>query len=285
MITLWNYCNNRCTFCYNNNHYDFPLDIQTHLDNCIDLLKSDIINQFSCIRLVGGELFYGIINKLGIRNKFNEIINLILDLLNTDKIKEVNVVTNLLYLDLTDLCDVLNLFKDKNISLTTSYDWIGRFIPETEIIWWNNLDFLKNNYPKVNLDISINITEPLITEISKTWLDNFKNRVGNYSINFNELFTGIDKQSKQECEFKELFPKRKDFLVFVNNLIKWGYINTINDNKETELIHFIFDGNTGNIEYRDTNQIALTSEHNEDGYIDSNVSMQDDIKRIINANR
>ena len=283
MLTLWNYCNNRCTFCYNNNHYEFPLDIQAHLIDCLNLLKSDKINQFTCIRLVGGELFYGIIDKLNIQKQFVDILNQLYYLLENNKISEINFVTNLMYTNRKDLCMTLELFKNKNISLTTSYDWIGRFSSKTEKLWWDNLMFLKNNYPELIVDISINITQPLITEISKQWLDNFKEKIGSYTINFNELFTGIDKLSKRESSFSELFPKRKDFLVFIRNLIDWGYINTIKDNKETELIHYIFDGNTGKIEYRNTNKVALTEKHNEDGYIDSDASMQEDIKRIINA--
>ena len=56
MITLWNYCNSRCDFCYNGGYYHYPINIKDHLNNCLTLLKSDIINDYVCIRLVGGEL-------------------------------------------------------------------------------------------------------------------------------------------------------------------------------------------------------------------------------------
>ena len=173
MITLWNRCNNKCTFCYNQGFYHFPIDINKHLDNCIALLKSDKIKEFNCIRLIGGELFDNAIDSLNVRKQFNKILDTLQGLLETKQIQTVNIVTNLLYTDRKDLCYVLDFFKD-NITLSTSYDLVGRFKSKTEEEkWWNNIRFLQKEYPSLLVDVGINITQPLITQINKEWLDNF----------------------------------------------------------------------------------------------------------------
>lgn len=277
MITLWNHCNNRCFFCYNCGYYHFPLDLKTHLKNCLELLKSESIKEYNCIRLVGGELFDGFIDKYEIRKEFEDILQQLEYLISANIIKNVNIVTNLIYLDKNDLCFVLNKFKDK-ITLSTSYDDFGRFTEESKELWWNNIEFLQKMYPDLQVDIGINITQPFIVSVKKEWLDEFKERIGKYTINFNELFTGIDNKSKQDCQFRDYFPKRKDFIRFVQNLKKWGYLNSIIGTKDIKLIHYVFD-DKGIAILKDTDNIE------NQGYIDSNALIKDDIKKVINANQ
>lgn len=280
MITLWNRCNNRCTFCYNQGFYDLPTDLKLHLVKCNNLLKSKKIREYSCIRLVGGEIFDGAIDQLNVRQYIDVIENSLLLLLTKNYINSVNVVTNLLYDDKTDLINFINKFKDK-LTLSTSYDVFGRFSSYTEKLWWNNLRYLKENYPDLKIDIGINITQPLIENISKEWLDNFIQQT-KCDINFNELFSGISKINKQDCKFKELFPKRRDFLQFLKNLKNWGYLNCITETKNTKLIHYIFNSRTGEAELKDTDKISDKG-HSFDGYIDSNAVIVDDIRRFVNA--
>ncbi len=282
MITLWNHCNNRCTFCYNQGFYNLPINLKQHLVKCNNLLKSNRIKDYTCVRLVGGELFDGAIDQLNVRHHFTVIENSLLLLLNKNIIKNVNVVTNLLYEDVTDLIDFIDKFEYK-MTLSTSYDYIGRFSSHTETIWWNNLKQLKKTYPNLKIDIGINITQPLIENISKVWLDNFKENT-DCDINFNELFSGIDQIDKQDCNFSELFPKRKDFLQFLKNLRDWGYLNCITETKDIKLMHYVFDGKTGKAIIKDTSKIS-DEKHRQDGYIDSDVAMCDDIRRFRNANR
>lgn len=277
MITLWNYCNNRCVFCYNRGYYHFPINVKDHLDKCLELLKSDDIKEYTCIRLVGGELFDGFIDECGIEKEFLEILQQLEYLVDNNIIQKINVVTNLIYLDERMLCYVLDKFKDK-ITLSTSYDKFGRFISScTETFWWRNIELLQHGYPQLEVDVGINITQPFIEKVTKEWLDAFQKRLGKYTINFNELFTGIDGVTKESCAFKDYFPKRKDFIHFLQKLKQWNYLNTIVGTKDTKLIHYVFD-ETGIAKLKDTDNLQ------NQGYIDSDVSMRDDIKRIVNGN-
>lgn len=276
MITLWNHCNNRCFFCYNRGYYHFPIDLKKHLNDCLNLLKSDVIKEYTNIRLVGGELFDGFIDKCDIKNEFEEILCELETLIIKNTIEKINIVTNLMYTDRKTLCDVLNRF-DSKITLSTSYDMFGRFNDDLiENVWWQNIEYLQKNYPDLKVDIGINITEPFIQNVNKEWLDSFKQRLIKYSINFNELFTGIDNESKENCSFKEYFPKRKDFILFLQKLKEWNYFNYIIGTKDIKLMHYVFD-KTGIAIIKDTSSIS------NQGYIDSNACMQEDIKRIANA--
>lgn len=273
MITLWNHCNNRCSFCYNIGYYHFPINLKTHLSNCLMLLKSDSIKDYNYIRLIGGELFDGAIDNLNIRKEFEEILQQLEYLIDNNIIQKINIVTNLMYIDRKDLCQVLDRFKHK-ITLSTSYDEIGRFANETKKeMWWDNIKFLQYNYPKLEVDIGINITQPFIEKVNKKWIDEFQKKIGTYTINFNELFAGIDDKNKESCIFKNYFPKRKDFIKFLQNLKQWGYSNTISKTKNIKLIHYVFD-NTGVAKLKDTNNLS------NQGYIDSNILMQNDINKV-----
>lgn len=278
MITLWNHCYHRCFFCYNRGYYDFPLDLKKHIKNCLNLLKSENIKEYGCIRLVGGELFDGFIDDFDIKKEFLEILDQLEYLINNSTIKKVNVVTNLMYSDKSILCYVLNRFKGK-ITLSTSYDEFGRFNSTSDkLTWWKNIRFLQSNYPDLEIDVGINTTQPFIETIDKKWLDEFQEKLGKYTINFNELFAGIDNKSKKTCEYKDYFPKRRDFIQFLQKLKQWNYLNTIVGTKDTKLIHYVFD-ETGIAKLKDTECLQ------NQGYIDSEAKMRDDIKRIIDADR
>lgn len=279
MITLWNGCYNRCFFCYNRGYYHFPIDLKAHLKYCLELLKSDTIKEYNCIRLIGGELFDGFIHENKIENEFIEILQQVKYLIDNNIIEKVNVVTNLIYFDERDLDYVLNLFGNK-ITLSTSYDMFGRFLNiSNEIMWWNNIKHLQQDYPNLQVDVGINVTQPFIEKVNKKWLDTFQKKLDKYSIEFNELFTGIDNKNKEDCIFKEYFPKRKDFIRFLQNLKQWNYLNTIIRKDDIQLIHLIFD-EKGNIEFKDTSKIPVTNQ----SYIDSDKSMLEDIERIVDGN-
>ena len=117
LIYLWNRCNNRCTFCYNQTLYHLPLNIKEHLQICNDMLNSTFMENFNYLRLLGGELFDGSIDQLGIRDEFFKILETCIKLIKEGKLDKLNFLTNLIYADNKDLRDTLNeLVAFSNIS-------------------------------------------------------------------------------------------------------------------------------------------------------------------------
>lgn len=292
LIGLWNQCNNRCKFCYNQTLLHLPLNLDAHLNMCNDLLHSNFIENFDYLRFLGGELFDGSMEKLGVTNKYFEIIESSLELLKSNKIEKINFLTNLIYANRSPLEKTLKIFENAGlidkIEISTSYDIVGRFAGMSESWWWDNINWINTTYPNMKIDIGIIMTQPFITNVTKEWLDWFCNRIKNEYIYFIELDTAILKCDKEHSPFKDLFPKRNDFLIFLKNLKSWGYYDLLikSDGSDPwsnvdsiQLVHLeefpfpIFKNQHFLLEQRKA--------FREDGYIDSDVPLFDDVKKMI----
>ena len=292
LIGLWNRCNNRCKFCYNQNFYHLPINLKEHLRICKDMLTSNFLEGFDYLRFLGGELFDGSIDALGVRDDFMEIINISIELLKTNKIEKINFLTNLIYKNNNDLKQTLKLFEDNNlidkIELSTSYDVVGRFTEESEQWWWDNINWINNTYPNTKIDIGIIMTQPFITTVTKEWLDNFTNKIKNGYPYFIELDTAILKCTKQTSPYKELFPQRNDFLKFLKKLKDWNYFDFIMKSDGTDPWSNVYCVQFIHVEEFPfpifKNQCFLLDERRtflEDGYIDSDVPLFNDVKKVL----
>lgn len=293
LIGLWNQCNNRCRFCYNQTLLHLPLDLNAHLKMCNDLLHSNFIENFDYLRFLGGELFDGSMDKLGVTNEYLKIIQSSLELLKTGKIEKINFLTNLIYENRDELKQTLEMFEREGlidkIELSTSYDIVGRFnYPNSEKWWWDNIKWINTNYPKMKIDIGIIMTQPFITMVTKDWLDWFCDRIKNRYIYLIELDTAILRCDKEHSPFKDLFPKRSDFLIFLKNLKQWNYYDLLikpdgsdpwSNVDSIQLVHLeefpfpVFKNQHFLLEQRET--------FKEDGYIDSDVPLFDDVKKML----
>lgn len=294
LVFLWNHCNNRCIFCYNQTLYHLPLDIKTHLKTCNDMLNSNFMEEFNYLRLLGGELFDGAIDQLNIRDEFYNILESCLKLIKEGKIDKLNFLTNLIYKDNKDLRDTLKFFSDNgvidHIDMSSSYDIAGRFTEESEQWWWDNIKWLNKTYPILKVDVGIIMTQPFITTVTKEWIDNFYKR-SNYSCNIklNELDTALINVTKQESPFSHLFPKRADFLKFLTNLKSWGYYDLVGVEpggispwNRTLSIQYIQSGDLSFPVFKNLSYLlAERAEYKQDGYIDSNIPLFSDIKKVM----
>ncbi|MBR2247621.1 MAG: hypothetical protein IJ880_11495 [Bacilli bacterium] len=293
LIGLWNHCNNRCAFCYNQTLFDLPKNLQQHLDMCKDMLKSNFMNDFDYLRFLGGELFDGSMEKLNVKKDFFELMDLTINLLKENKLEKVNFLTNLIYDDNTLFKETLSLFAKNNlinkVELSTSYDVFGRFHRlNSEDWWWNNIKWINDTYPDMPIYIGIIMTQPFITTVTKDWLDDFCSSIKNQHIYFIELDTAILKRDKEHSPFKNLFPKRVDFLKFLNNLKDWGYYDALmkadgSDPWSTvdsiQLVHL--DEFSFPIFKNQHFLLAQRKAFREDGYIDSDVPLFDDVRKIL----
>lgn len=294
LLFLWNHCNNRCSFCYNQTYYHLPLNVKEHLSICNDILNSNFIENFNYLRFLGGELFDGGIHKLNVEFEFQKILDSTLNLLKNDKIERLNLLTNLIYNNIEDLQHTIDFF-DQNgmlnrLDLSTSYDWVGRFTKETEKWWWNNINWILNTYKNVKIDIGVIMTQPLITNITKEWLDGFFIKTQHRcNIRFNELDTAIIKNTKENSPFKMLFPKRLDFIKFLKNLKDWNYYDLlgvepggINPWNRTLSMQYV---RVGEFDFPIFKNLSYLLDEREDfrqdGYIDSDIPLFTDIKKIM----
>lgn len=294
LIFLWNHCNNRCRFCYNQTLYHLPLDIKKHLKTCNDILNSNFMDNFNYLRLLGGELFDGAINQLNIRDEFFTILETCLRLIKEGKIDKLNFLTNLIYEDNKDLRDTLDFFAANgaidHIDMSSSYDIEGRFSEVSEKWWWNNIEWLGKAYPQLRIDVGIIMTQPFITGVTKEWIDNFYKR-SDYrcEIKLNELDTALIKNTKEDSPFSDLFPKRHDFLKFLHNLKDWNYYNLVGVEpggispwNRTLSIQYIQSGDLSFPVFKNLSYLlSERAEYKQDGYIDSNVPLFEDIKKIM----
>ena len=294
LIYLWNHCNNRCTFCYNQTLYHLPLNIKEHLQICNDMLNSNFMENFNYLRLLGGELFDGSIDQLGIRNEFFKILETCIKLIKEGKLDKLNFLTNLIYADNKDLRDTLKLFDDNglidHIDMSSSYDIVGRFSEVSEKWWWNNIKWLGEVYPQLHVDVGIIMTQPFITTVTKEWIDEFyKKSEYRCEIKLNELDTALIKNSKIDSPFSNLFPKRHDFLKFLYNLKAWNYYKLVGVEpggispwNRTFSIQYIQSGDLSFPIFKNPSYLlAERAEYKQDGYIDSDVPLFDDIKKVL----
>lgn len=292
ILDLWNSCNNRCAFCYNQTLLHLPRDIKSHLSTCNDILNSVFIENFNLLRFLGGELFDGAIDKLDVRNEFNTLLESALSLIKNGQIKKLNLLTNLIYESRKDLEYTLQYFEKNgvidHIDISSSYDVAGRFTEESEKYWWDNLLWIENNYPEMRIDVGMIITEPFIKQVTKEWLDDFFERGnGKINLNFNELDTALIKNTKFNSPYKHLFPKREDFIKFLKNLKSWGYLYILKEDpwNTVKSMQFVHVNEFSFPIYKNLSYLLVERKDSlQDGYIDSDIPLWDDIKKFVKLN-
>lgn len=273
-----------------------PVDIKKHMQLCKDILHSNLMDEFNRIRFMGGEIFDKSMDILNAEDDFFELVNICIDYLKSGKLTKVSFLTNLIYSDRKHLEKTIHLFEKEGLldklSIDTSYDYAGRFTPEKEKVWWDNMIWLNTNYPMLKVHIGMIMTQALITGATKEWLDNFSKRLCNFQITFNELDTGAEMEfNKDDRSYHNLFPCRSDFLKFLKNLKDWGYFNLIgfveasdsNLFEDMPAVEILFTQRPGLYVLKDLSCLLTSRERTrEDGYVDSSVPLYSDVKKYTN---
>lgn len=250
---LWQDCDNCCEWCYLKDHRILTNDEQKYnnIVKVIEDINSSSLNDFNAIGLIGGEFFQGQLNNSKVKEKFLDLIKLINEKFQLNKIKEFWLTASLIKSNQTDLLDVLKTVEfneNQRVILCTSFDTMGRFHSiEDEQNWFNNLHQIAQNFPKITIHTQAILTQDLIEktitnpsmfdEILKYSMLDFK--IPNYFRDKDLAINGIKDYPSLIRNNLHKFPKkffiedRKVFLQFLPI-----YVKIFGKDKLTNLINY-----------------------------------------------
>lgn len=183
---MWGNCTNKCDFCWQCKKNDESIFLnKNEMIECINetMKKLDEINHGDDVLLVGGEILASYFTEV---DKYLHIlIDKCVDMISKGSIRFLYINTNLIYKDRVNLEYLFNAIKgyEDRLKFTSSYDIYGRFKnPESENIFLENLMFIKNTYPKINIVVNSIITKQLVE--SNFDEEYFKEKYGIKYVNF-----------------------------------------------------------------------------------------------------
>lgn len=173
---LWHNCSNACSFCYLNTNRVIYTEKQKQeaCNFAINDIKTRLTSDYTAVGFIGGELFGDQQMDIETHESFMSLIKSVKDLMDTDKIKEVWLTSNLITDYLFPLINTLKvLVKNKpryqRILICTSYDTKGRFHSQEDYhLWLKNINKIHELYPEVIMHIECITTQSFIDE----WLNN-----------------------------------------------------------------------------------------------------------------
>lgn len=215
---LWSNCTNRCDFCWQCKMHDISTILTTEemvasIFQVYHKIKYKI-NDGDDVLLVGGE----ILNSYS--QATDEAIKMLIDtcvsLVKQNKIRYLYINTNLIYENRTNLDYLLKSFNgiEDRLKFTTSYDVYGRFnhsLDKEESpalkIWFNNILYIKNNYPKTNIVVNVIITKQLVEKAKvDDWVTDwnmFQTNLGIKYINFIP-YIPVEDDHSMDVTFKDI---------------------------------------------------------------------------------
>lgn len=163
---LWDNCNNHCKFCFQRDNPRLFNQNQRKkiLNDTISFIRSDRFEKGSHVLICGGEIFDKPSDFLDLNVFFAQIDGLMAD----GTIDLLYLNTNLIYEDVSGLCFVLDMMKDKfdRLKFTTSYDLYGRFNKKfDETLFFTNLKWLKEHFPNCNVVVNTILTKQTCEKI------------------------------------------------------------------------------------------------------------------------
>ena len=221
---LWEECNSKCKFCYlGHNNCETPVERKIcGIQNAIDVITNLDSNEYDTVSLMGGELFQGQMSNDLVKEKYIELIHLIHELSRKGMLKHVWIYATLTIGDQKDLYDTLDILKDDNVWVLTSYDTLGRF--HTNKMFENWEYHVKNIKTSYNVDL--NITSIITGDLIEKYLAgefSFKHIIEKYGCSVFPKLCSLPYNlysSKKEMNEKigNFFPTRDNFMKFMTNL-------------------------------------------------------------------
>ena len=202
---LWSNCTNYCEFCWQQKKKDLTTFLnEKEMLLCINETNKmrDTINDGDDVLLVGGEIlapYFSSVNS-ALQNLIDKCVGLVI----SDEIRYLYINTNLIYLDKINLTYLLDSFlgiEDK-LKFTTSFDVYGRFHSSIEKgIFLDNLAYIRDNYPKINIVVNSIITKQLATSSFDFYA--FKEEYKLRHINFIP-YIPVEDDRIMDVEFKDI---------------------------------------------------------------------------------
>lgn len=295
---LWKDCNNGCQYCFNQ-YVPKRRDKLAALTYAINSLKSRIVEPGSTIGLMGGEFFGGQLSDKRVKDKFYELVEIILEKLNTNPIGRFCIMSALMADDKSDwleFCDFIHARNmDKSILVCTSWDRLHRFTSRTLKNWEETMQITQEKYPDMKIHVEMILTEYLIQDImdNPMYLKDFEKKWNcrtDFNIPYLPLFCELHNEGKEEFNKRlpNFLPNRKSFLNLLYSRPNSFDLRGISDHRfhSSELHYTLNDKDWIILPERDkmeTTCINQKSCNNCCGYADSDVKIQDDIKMFLKS--
>lgn len=301
---LWHDCPNNCAFCHNKGSDD--IDKINSMNFVFEKLNDkSLFLDFDELGFIGGEFFDISILNDRVITKFYDLMDIVVNLIQTDVIHKFYITSGLMFSDKQELTRFCNYVTDNdivdNVLICTSYDTIGRFIGgNSELNWHNNMLYLKNNFPDIKRHIEIILTGDFIQRCNDKRFNiiDFSNQyaatIDYISPHIIDRNTFLDKTKNSKTDYNKFipnfFPKRNDFI----NFVKYECIETksipiykfLSNDIRADRVYMIYDGKHVVIDNRrETDGIFAGMDKvlgitYIDGYIDSDVRMESDIENL-----
>lgn len=176
---LWNYCHQRCLYCYLG-----ALNLDTleerQLTSLSDFNKTvDELNfkEYNNVSLIGGEFFQGECHTKKVEEELFKTLKRLAGLYNDKKVGSVWVTCtftrekqNILF-EWLDYCKENNMFEPNSkygssgLWLCTSWDTKGRFHTKEQLDNWSkNMKYIQKNYPFVKFNTTMILMEPFLID-------------------------------------------------------------------------------------------------------------------------
>ena len=175
---LWDNCNNNCKFCFQRKKPRLLQKQQQQevLLKILQFLDSEKYQRGSHVLVVGGEIFDDVSRRLMLVHFFKGLAKKMQDkaidllYLNTNLLYSASCVEMLCQcLSEIDIVDIL-----QRVKFTTSYDLDGRFkTKEHEKLFLENIKFLKQVMPQLNIVVNMILTKRLCQSINQKHFNAF----------------------------------------------------------------------------------------------------------------
>jgi len=224
---LWSECDVGCDFCFLGPSQKTPVNKKIELlDSVFNLIQdNNLIKDYDTVGFIGGEFWQGQLNTPEIKKKFYLILSILSQKLISKELDSIWLSASLIRAK-QDLWEVLDNYFKTIIPITstgglwiaTSYDFVGRFHKKIYLDnWKNNIFKLHNEYSNIRLNTTMVLTQHLIDYYLNNKFSFFE-----FSKNYNtEIFCKPPVPSRfRESPLLNFFPRRDDFLKFLNKVIK-----------------------------------------------------------------
>lgn len=155
VIGLFDHCNMRCSFCFQDHENKEGLsreEILAKVPIVLNFINNNTRSKYFKMHLMGGEIFQDFLIDNFFLDIYQEFYNLIIEgIADKTKVLILNPVTNLVF-DRTD--QVLGFLERNNITLSISYDPKGRFNKGDFEIFKKNIETFKEKIEMVSITIT-----------------------------------------------------------------------------------------------------------------------------------
>lgn len=219
---LWKDCDNKCTFCFNDNSAT-PKDKKVdRLQFILEELDNPRYTDIEKVGLIGGEIFGECLDN----DLFSLLIQVMCKICFLPNIKKVYMSASLLT-DVSKIITLSNLFnKDNLLLICTSWDTFGRFHTKKHLEQWeDNIKTIHRECPIQQVHVEIIPTQRHIQDVLADKF-NIREFMTKYqvSVDYCTPCSGfIYKDLKDfEAHVPGFFPKRSDFLKFLYKVYSEG---------------------------------------------------------------